>query len=420
MPGDPEEGRSPRKLRVGTLGDWMKAADPTTRVFAVSAKDRAAITLGGRHPDGAYWLRREGDDPGFTTSRYYQDALPGWAQEWNAAGLAARVPEHWEHATQPSPVGRVDDYPGESDEYSRTSPHPLHDSDPEDLADNVYHSPFVDELTLSFAQALVKAEGLGTRASPDLLAVSLSAIDTVGHRYGPWSLESADTLERLDASLGDFLRVLEDQVGEGRLLVALTSDHGILPLPEWLVQTEKLTCPVAGGRPGLVSFIFGLYWELHFELSPYSWPAIWMDAASQLTVNRRLAQQRNVPVERVVAVAERWLESQPSVREAWTRAEIEQRDSDLAQLYRNSFDPEKSGDLTIQFEPSCLPDFDGSGTSHGSPYAYDRNVPIVFWGAGIEARRVSGRAVTVDIAPSLAARLGIAPPSDLDGRNLLN
>jgi predicted AlkP superfamily pyrophosphatase or phosphodiesterase len=108
------------------------------------------------------------------------------------------------------------------------------------------------------------------------------------------------------------------------------------------------------------------------------------------------------------------------VREAWTRAEIEQRDSDLAQLYRNSFDPEKSGDLTIQFEPSCLPDFDGSGTSHGSPYAYDRNVPIVFWGAGIEARRVSGRAVTVDIAPSLAARLGIAPPSDLDGRNLLN
>ena len=421
--GEPGPGRSPRTLKSDTLGDWLKAADPEARVFSVSAKDRAAITLGGRAPDGAYWMIRE-PEPIFTTSGYYHAALPEWVEAFNrgdGGGLASRVPAVWTHASKarPGEPERVDDFPGESDARSRTSPHPLHDSDAEDFAENLYSSPFLDELTLAFARTLVERESLGTRERPDLLAISLSATDTVGHAYGPASLEAEDALLRLDASLGEFLRFLESRVGADRLLVALTSDHGVLPLPEWLAATGDLVCPLEDGRQGLIGFLLRFYAELHFELSPFGWPRPWVVPASQLTVDRQLAEARGVPVERVVAVAERWLEAQPSIREAWTRAEIASGEDDFARLYRNSFDPERSGDLAIQVEPTCLLGFRGVGTSHGSPYGYDRNVPLVFFGSGIAAGRVSGPAATVDIAPTLAARIGLPVPGDLDGRDLL-
>ncbi|MFP6630048.1 MAG: alkaline phosphatase family protein [Myxococcota bacterium] len=420
---DPEDGRSPRNLRVDTLGDWLKAADPEARVFSVAAKDRSAITLGGRRPDGAYWMIREGA-PIFTTSRYYRGELPEWVEAFNRAdggGLVSRVPSHWTHATEPLPGRhqRLDDFPGESDERSRVSPHPLHAASDEDFADNLYASPYVDDLTLAFARTLVEQEGLGDRDHPDVLAIALAGTDTVGHAYGPGSLEARDALLRLDASLGELLAFLESRVGEGRLLVALTADHGVLPLPEWLEATGALECPVEGGRQGLISFILRLEIKLHLALSPFSWPGFWVHAASQLTVNRQRAADWGIPIERVVAVAEQWLEEQPAVREAWTRREIARGKDDFARLYRNSFDPQRSGDLAIQLEPTCLLDFQGAGTTHGSPYDYDRNVPIVFFGSGIAAGSTPGPAATVDIAPTLAARIGLVPPSGLDGRNLL-
>jgi hypothetical protein len=420
---EPEDGRSPRTLRFDSLGDWLKAADPQARVFSVSAKDRSAIVLGGRRPDAAYWMVLD-RPPIFTTSRYYRDALPEWVVEFNrpeAGGLASRVPSDWAHATKalPGKPERVDDFRGESEERSRTSPHPLHAAEAEDFAGNLYRSPYLDILTLDFARTLVEQEGLGTREGPDLLALSLSATDTVGHAYGPGSLEAHDALARLDAALGEFLRFLESRVGKQQILVALTADHGVLPLPEWLEETAALECPHAGGRQGLLWFILRFYAELHFELSPFSWPRLWVNAASQLTVDRELAAARGVPVERVVEVAERWLERQAVIREAWTREEILRGEDDFARLYRNSFDPERSGDLAIQTEPTCLLDFQGAGTTHGSPYEYDRNVPMIFWGPGIAARSSSGPAATIDIAPTLAARIGLLPPGDLDGRNLL-
>jgi hypothetical protein len=401
----------------------MKAADPEARVFTVSAKDRSAITLGGRRPDAAYWMIRDGA-PIFTTSRYYLDALPEWVRAFNrgdGSGLSSRVPPDWTHATEPLPGNseRIDDFPGESDERSRTSPHPVHAAADEDFADNLYASPYLDELTLAFARTLVEREGLGGRDRPDLLAISLSATDTVGHAYGPGSLEARDALLRLDASLGDLLTFLESRLGVDRMVVALTADHGVLPLPEWLAETGALECPLEGGRQGIIGSLLRLYAELHFELSPFSWPRPWVNVSGQLMVDRQLAIDRGVPIARVVAVAERWLEAQPVVREAWTREEIARGEDDFARLYRNSFDAERSGDLAIQLEPTCILDYGGAGTTHGSPYAYDRNVPIVFFGPGIAAGSTPGPAATIDIAPTLAARIGLAPPPDLDGRNLL-
>lgn len=423
-------GRSPHRLRVPTLGAWLKDAHPQSRVFAVSGKDRGAILLGGHEADAAYWLAREGA-VGFTTSRAYRDALPGWLRALNGGGppdggFWERVPAQWTHLplAELAPPGLPplppDDRAGESAERGRTSGHPIDVAgDPQATAENLYHSPYLDQATLEVARALVREEALGSGPAPDLLAVSLSAIDTVGHAYGPSSHESRDALLRLDAGLEDFLAFLEARVGDERLRVVLTSDHGVLPLPETLAAEGELECPLEGGRAGLRWLGLKLLWDLHWELSPWSLPAQWVRfAGSHVRVPRALAAERGVAVPEAVAAAERLLEASPAVAEAWTAEETRTREGDLAELYRHSFAPERSGDLAVQLARHCLVSPYEGGTTHGTPYLYDRAVPLVFRGPGAAPGRVAAPARTVDVAPTVARWIGVDAPEALDGRPL--
>ena len=412
-----EHGRSPRHLRATSLGDWMKRARPETRVFSVSGKDRAAIMLGGRSADAAYWLVRS-SEVGFTTSRYYVDERPPWVAAFNVA-LAAGLPQTWTHDVASGPAAeRTDDFPGESPEYGRTSGHPLLHGDPERFAENLYVTPYLDQVTLRFATELVTSEGLGRGAGPDLLAISLSATDRVGHLYGPYSHESRDTLVRLDRELGRFLDFLDAELGGGSTLVVLTSDHGVLPLPEWLAREGKLACPEEDGRVGLRMLVLGLFWELHKELGGvFSWPRQWVTiAGSRIGVRRSATRRAGIPPENVLDVAESYLERVPAIARVWRVDELQSETGELARLYRNSFVPGRSGDLLIQLERNCLISPSDYGTGHGTVYAYDRRVPLIFWGPGIETGRRHGRVATVDIAPTLARSLGLEAPEDSDGR----
>ncbi|MEN8184672.1 MAG: alkaline phosphatase family protein [Myxococcota bacterium] len=423
--GVPKRGRSPRNLLVSGLGDWMKQTDPASRVFTVAGKDRAAVALGGQRPNAAYWFS-ENDYVGFTSSRYYLDALPGWVERFNGealnGGFFEALPDEWEHrpeAALRSP--RADDFRGESDSLSRTSPHPLRDGDAETFAEQLFASPFIDDVTLAFATELVREEGLGRGPAPDLLALGLSATDIVGHRYGPFSHESADALLRLDASLDGFLKFLEAELGEGSVLVALTADHGVLPLPEWLRETGESQCALEDGRHGLGGLGFWLLWRMHWKLSPFRLPRGWLlFAGNQAAVKRGLLESRGVELDRAVGIARDYLARQQSIEHVWTREEIERGEGEIAQLYRNSYHPQRSGDLMVQLAPTCLISFYDEGTTHGTPYPYDRRVPLLFWGEGVLPGAIPGPAATVDIAPTLAGRLGVATPPDLAGRVLFD
>jgi len=419
------EGRSPRNMQASTLGDWLKAQRPGARVFSVSAKDRAAITMAGQHPDGVYWLDRMGSG-GFTTSRYYVDALPEWVSSWSAQRLLRDSPDYWEHSSEPL-AGRPDDYPAENPQFSRTSPHPVavrlqgDETSPLPAIARLYSSPFMDELTLDFARDLVQREDLGRGAATDLLAVSLSATDAVGHLYGPRSLEAHDALQRLDRAVGDFLDFLEQRVGADRLLVVLTGDHGVMPLPEWMLEQGTSDCPLAAGRGNPAAVLLELSEALDQAFQPpAAEPASpWFaHAGFCLTFNRRKLSARDLELEPVLATAKAWLEARPGIERVWTRDEMAagRGPADFATLYRNSFHPERGGDLAIQPARGCLWSAYPLGTSHGSPYDYDRAIPLVFFGPGIEAGTVTGAAATVDIAPTLAAELGIAAPAGIDGR----
>lgn len=413
-----EINRSPRNLLVSTLGDWLKVRDARSRVFAVGGKDRAVITMAGHGADGVYWF--DSTQGIFTSSRYYVDSLPAYVTDYNGSdplvdGFLSELPDFWLH---PAGSRRADDYPGEDEKLSNSSGHPLARGAREEIASQVYQSPFVDSFSFALATHLVRQEKLGQRGVTDLLAIALSATDTVGHLYGPFSAESADTLRNVDEKLGDFLTFLDSEVGTANYVVVLTADHGVAELPEWGKENGTMQCPDESGRAGEYGFRFRFYWYIYSRFTfPLGNPGDLVKMAdSQLTVNRRYAQELGVDVDEVIAGVRQMLEAEDVIERTWTAAEINVDGGEIARLYRNSFVPGKSGDLFIQPHHSCL--IRNAGTTHGSPHSYDRNIPLVFYGEAIVPGRTDVEAYSVDIAPTLARLLGMESPAGLDGKQL--
>ncbi|MCB1685929.1 MAG: alkaline phosphatase family protein [Pseudomonadales bacterium] len=404
------DGRSPGLLKVDGLGDWLKAADPARRVFSVGGKDRSSIMMGGRAPDGAYWF--DADQAVFTTSGYYTREMPAYLKAFNST-LAGRLPARWEHAAGSH---RVDDFPGESEENGRVSGHPL--AAGEEAGRQISQSPYLDEITLDLAQALVVSEQLGSGDSLDLLAVSLSATDTVGHLYGPFSAEAEDALRRLDFRLGEFLDFLDRRIGSDRYVVALSSDHGITELPEWTLARGVNRCPVPGSRMSIWRLLAGVYGRIYWRHTfPFDAPTELVQFGDgQVYVNPAYVAQENLDAEAVLASLIEILESTPGVMKAWTLAELEKSQDEVARLLHNSVVPGVSGDLFLQLHPDCI--IGDEGTTHGSVYAQDRSVPVLFYGAGVSAGKDLTPAHSIDLAPTLADLLGIETPAGLDGRVL--
>jgi predicted AlkP superfamily pyrophosphatase or phosphodiesterase len=412
-------GRSPRWLRVTALGDWLHAVDPLARVHAVSSKDRAAIMLGGQHPDGAWWMDRS-LGTGFTTSHYYAERLPDWVDHFNRRDFFSRAPSSWRHPHGGGEGERIDAYPAESPRFERESPHPVHRGDDRtaDL-ERLFWSPWGDEVVMRFALELIEEEELGQRGHLDLLAVSLSSLDLVGHLYGPESQESLHAIKKIDDWLEDFLDDVEDEVDDDRLWIVLTSDHGVSPLPEWLAETGRSECPIPGGRGDSQALAITLNNHLSQRLGPAD--GDWVNRSGyRFTVDRSVAAESHVRVEDVVRESRDFLERQRGIRRVWTAEELREGTGPepFLRLYRNSWDEERGGDFEIQPEPTCLLTSYPTGTNHGTPYDYDRHVPLAFAGPGIARGRVSEPVVTVDLAPTIAAHLGIPVPDGLDGRVL--
>jgi predicted AlkP superfamily pyrophosphatase or phosphodiesterase len=408
--------RSPGNIRVTALGDWLKASNPASRVFSVGGKDRSTIAMGGQRPDGAYWYSR--DTGKFTTSGYYTSELPDYLTTFNGEapesdGYLAALPTRWEH---PASDFRPDDYEGESEDFLRVSGHPIRSG--EDIYQQVYHSPYLDQQTLELARLVVREEQLGRRGATDLLAIALSATDTVGHRYGPRSAEGVDALAKVDSWLGVFLAELEAELGTDNILVAFSADHGVAELPEYMTEQGRNSCPEQG-RLSVTSFITALYWNVYLEFTfPFTRPDnLVVFGGSSFTINKEVAEELGVDPDEVALWLDQYFSRLPIVEQAWTRAEVQNGKTEIARLLRNSLVDDRSGDVMVQLKRDCVL-HPGGGTTHGSVYAYDRDVPMVYYGWQIAPGRIGGLAHTVDMGPSLAAHLGIAIPADLDGRVL--
>jgi predicted AlkP superfamily pyrophosphatase or phosphodiesterase len=242
------EGRSPRNLLVSTVGDELKRAEGRARVIAIAGKDRSAIMLGGHLADAAYWT----DDTLVVTSSYYMKELPPYVQGFNARGAITRYRgATWDRilpARAYAMVGR-DNVAAEEDigGMGRTFPHHLSGgpAQSQNFLEGFQTSPFENEVLVDFAIEVIRVEQLGQDENPDLLALGFSANDLVGHSYGPDSHEVMDMTVRTDRLLERFFSFLIRQVGRENVVIALTSDHGVAPLPELARQRRP---PVNAAR----------------------------------------------------------------------------------------------------------------------------------------------------------------------------
>lgn len=392
--GDRRDGRSPKLMLRDALGDWLQEHDPGAKVLSVAGKDRAAVTMGGRRPTAAYWYERDAN--GFTTSAYYEPDRPEWLARWTGDELVKDLPEEWKY--EPVDSLRADDDPRESPKYGRASPHPLRMRSRRSTLDNLYRTPYLDALTLALAAEVADRHDAGGDAIPDLLCVSLSATDTIGHLYGPFSQEIRDSMLRIDRELGVFLAHLDERTRD--YVLVLTADHGVLPLDDMTrLDFRKVaqTLSIAAQK----------------SLGTGDWFRL---AENGVYVNRETAREKGVDVAQVAAALAEAARGMDGVEAVFDRAQLAgDGGGELLELCRHSWHPDRSADLVVVTKEGVLVTDWSTGTAHGSPWLYDRAVPIVFAGPGIAPSASAGPARTIDIAPTLAKILGVPPPPDLDG-----
>ncbi len=421
-------GFSSHRLQCDGLGDWWKRAHPDAKVAGVSIKPRSAIFPLGKGPHAAWWF----DDRklGFATSARCVAELPAWATAAFARDPFAGFPSSWERTLSDAECGELgctqDDQDGEAptgNPPSRSFPHGLAGKTPDQRANALLVSPWADALVLDFARDVVVGEEFGADAVPDLLAVGLSATDLIGHRHGPDSVEIAEQLLWLDGALEEFVSFLDARCG-GELLIALSSDHGIPPLPEVAKARGKAGDRVdwATLQPIVDAALIAIDPRLAGAAQPIPEFGIRLD--------RMKLVPAGLVVDDVARALAAKLRTSPPFTDARSHAELQAplaEDDRAGELLRASSDGARAGDLLFTLAPGTIyipaPARVAQlknvlATSHGTPWSDDTRVPIVFVGTGVAPGRIAGRAWTVDVAPTLATAVGAQLPADLDGKAL--
>jgi hypothetical protein len=407
-------GASPRRFRGTALYDWMLASDTLSRALSVSRKDRGAILPIGRAKAQVYWYQ----SGLFTTSRYYADSLPAWAQAFNALRLPFKsAGAVWTLLRPDSAYSEPDSAPWENGGRGTTFPHQL-PGDSARAATALAGVPEMDSLTLAFALAGVEALKLGRRGPTDLLAVSLSATDAIGHTFGPDSREIHDQVLRLDGYLQWFLQRLFDRVGRQNLVVVLTADHAVTPYPE----ASRLQGHPDAHWVDIDTLIRAANTQLT-RLGSEDTAKHWLDFDTGILFlqdNGRLAAS-GANLDTLLATLATRIRAVPGVARVDRPADLTRADTAEDPVARRWLH-HVAGDSRVALVVSLRP-FDAWGSAsgiaqHGQPSDLDAHVPLILWGRGIQRGAYDKRANTVDIAPTLAQLLGLSPFSLLDGRVL--
>jgi predicted AlkP superfamily pyrophosphatase or phosphodiesterase len=423
VPGRSGQGRSPANLRVSTLGEWMRAANPASRTVAVSGKDRGAITMAGHDSAGAFWWDYE---RGFTTY------VPAGTQEAErlapVRSINAAIDARWRKAP---PVWKVSDpacaVPAQTRHYGSldvthsvppagfTVPKPGADF----RADSTFNawfraSPMLDAIVVEAANSLVDTYKLGRGTAPDLLAVSLSATDYVGHRYGNDGPEMCDQMAHLDRLLGQFL----DRIDRLRIpyMVVLSADHGSMDAAERVAERG-----IPARRANLSGIVADVGRQVQVELGLGFAPLVGDDQVSIVGTTDPGVRRR------ILALALAKLRARPEIAAAFARDELlavripKGKPADeltLQERFAESTDAERSGDIAVALAPYMSGGnpkaYGDTVAGHGTPWNYDRRVPILFWWNGASHFEQPLPIETVDIAPTLASLIGVPTPT-VDG-----
>lgn len=444
--GDPKEGAaSPRKLMSSTVGDELRlVTNDRSKVIGISVKDRSAILPAGRHANAAYWLSNTGT---MASSTYYfkqPPEFPGWVTAFNNKKLADKYfGAKWERLLPESeyvkragpdspPWETVSSTTGDTNAFPHTITGGSKSPDP-----NFYtaldHSPFSNELLLSFVEDAIVNEQLGQDDDTDVLTVSFSANDYVGHRYGPYSQEAMDMTLRVDQQIGKLLDFVQTRIGLANTLIAFTADHGVSPIPE---QADALG--LGGARVKTPDILAAVHKAMSARYNPqgkspdpsadyilkYNWWGVTTEAFinGNIYFNYDALKRDHVDLEEISKVVATAALTIPGVARSFTRAQLVRGETSITDPIErrviHGFYPTRSGDVVMIAEPYKYLG-DTITATHGSPYSYDTHVPVIIMGTGVIPGRYLEPASPADIAPTLSALLRITKPSSAVGRVLL-
>ncbi|MBI3184108.1 MAG: alkaline phosphatase family protein [Myxococcales bacterium] len=405
---------SPVNLMAETLADRLRlSTHQKGKVVAISAKARSAITMGGRLGQ-AWWFNETVGK--FVTGTYYAKEFPGWMKAFNDRKLPESYHgKEWSLLSPAKEYSGEDDRPFESDWYAlgRAFPHPLSGGLPSPGPQSfaaLASSPFMNDILVQLAKAALEGEQLGKDEVPDLLAVSFSATDRIYHLYGPYSWEMQDAMLRLDKAVGELLAAADKAAGgRANLMVAVSADHGGAAIPE-----EWLASGIEAARVHPADLQRGL----DKELQPRFGADLVLGVEEvDVYLNGKALAERKLDGAAVRRAAAKWLQAQPGVALAAARDDLFacQTEPGLLEYLKVGFYPERSGDVLFMLKPFHVLTEEQTGTSHGTAYAYDSQVPFILAGKGVKPGVYRQQISAVDVAPTLAAALEIGLPAMAEG-----
>jgi predicted AlkP superfamily pyrophosphatase or phosphodiesterase len=403
---------SPRNMLTTTITDQLKlATNNEAKVIGIALKDRGAILPAGHTADAAYWF--DGNTNAWVSSTYYMNQLPGWVEAFNAGKPAnAYMKQEWnlflpESDYRNSTADNVQWEPTRNGEAAPVFPHITSTAT---TMESIKGTPYGNNFTTDFAKKAVLAEKLGKDQITDFLCISYSSPDYIGHAYGPYSVEIEDTYIRLDRNIADLIQFLDVEIGGGNYLLFLTADHGVAPVPGHM---QSLGIPAGlfqestlqAGMEALLDEKFGQQnWITHF-------------VNQQVYFNQAAKDSAGVTTNQLITSLKEWCLLQPGI--GWAFATDELSSASIPSVYRemfiNGIFPKRSGDMQIIFEPNWF-EQGYSAATHGTNYAYDTQVPLLWFGWKISNGKSWQRTEITDIAPTIAAMLRIPQPNGCIGR----
>lgn len=408
------EDVSPVNLLAETVSDRLRQATQLRgKSVAISGKGRAAVAMAGRLGD-AWWFHEQVGK--FVTGTWYRKEFPTWVKTFNDKKLPDSYhAKRWELLGPPKDYFGDDERPFESDWYgmSKVFPHPLAGGLPSPGPQSwsaLASSPMMNEVMVEFAKAALEGEQLGKDEVPDLLSISFSPLDRTYHLYGPNSWEMQDHLARLDKQLGDLIAAAEKAAGgKANVLVVLSADHGGANIPE-----EWASMGLDGVRVVPANLQKALNEELEKKFgAPNLVAAI---EESDIYLDLKPLEAKKVDPATVRRAAAAFLQKQPDLQTAVARDDIGTANpAGLGKAFSNSFHPERSGDVLMVLKPFHVLESEKAGTSHGTPWSYDSEVPLFLFGKGIKPGLYGSVVRPVDLAPTMSAVLEMGSPASCEG-----
>lgn len=408
---------SPKQLLTTTISDQLKLhTQSRSKVIAIALKDRGAVLPGGHTADAAYWFHGK-EEGSWISSTFYMEALPSWVTQFNS-----KVPQQYKKPWDLLKSEKAYTQSGsDKNNYEGTYRGETAAVFPHDLvslweANGAYDilkaTAYGNSLTADFALAALKGENLGRGVDTDFLAVSFSSTDYVGHQFGVNSREIEDTYYRLDLDLERLLKALDAQVGPGNYSLFLTADHAAVQVPTYL---KDLKIPSGYFDSKVFKEKLNAYVADHFG----SEDLIENISNYQVFLNRDLAAQLDINLREMQEDLAQFILQDSAVERTYTAHQMwgGEYTKGIPYILQNGYNPKRSGDVLFVLKPAVI-SYSRTGSTHGSPQIYDTHTPLLFYGKGFKRGASYERSEIPDIAPTVAAMLGIAFPNGTTGKPL--